>query len=79
MPHDKNGKLLKEGDEVLLRCRVTAVHEGETACNITAQATERPEGETYIPTIAGNSRFYELVEAPQSESTPSDVHERVDA
>lgn len=60
MPHDKNGTRLEVGDEVILRCRITEISEGvETACNVTAEAIERPDGEGYIPTIAGNSRFYE--------------------
>jgi hypothetical protein len=63
MPHDKNGQLLQVGDTVILPCRITAVHEGETACNVTAEALLRPEGEAYIPTIAGNSKFYEKTNA----------------
>jgi hypothetical protein len=62
MPHDKNFRVLEVGDEVILRCRITHVSQGETDCNVTAEAIERPEGESYIPTIAGNSKFYERVE-----------------
>jgi hypothetical protein len=61
MPHDKNKLKLNVGDLVLLSCLIIAVHEGETACNVTAEPVERPEGETYIPVIAGNSRLYEKV------------------
>lgn len=66
MPHDKNGKPLFVGSLVMLACTITAIQAGETACNVTAEAFERPEGESYIPQIAGNSRFYVL-----AESTPS--------
>lgn len=60
MPHDKNGQILTEGDEVLLRCKLLNVSPGaESQCNVTAEAIERPEGEAYIPQIAGNSKFYE--------------------
>ena len=59
MPHDKNGNLLKEGDEVILRCKVISVYESETQCNVLVEAAERPDGEGYIPQITGNSRFYE--------------------
>ena len=59
MPHDKNGSLLLVGDEVILRAKVLNITEGETACNITTEALERPEGEEYYPQICGNSRFYE--------------------
>jgi hypothetical protein len=59
MPHDKNGSLLFVGDEVILRAKVLNITEGETACNITTEALERPEGEEYYPKICGCSRFYE--------------------
>lgn len=63
MPHDKHHRVLEVGDEVTLRCRITQISAGvETACNITVEAVERPEGEGYVPTISGNSRFYERVE-----------------
>lgn len=70
MPHDKNGNILNVGDEVLLRCKITNVNPGETQCNVTAEAVERPEGEGYIPTIAGNSRFYEKSARPVGFDTP---------
>lgn len=72
MPHDKNGKPLAVGDEVTLRGKVTQVHQGETACNVTVEAAERPEGEGYIPTIAGNSRFYEKVEPAEATPPPAE-------
>lgn len=58
MPHDKNGNQLSVGDEVILRCRITQITPSETECNVTAEAIERPEGEGYVPSIAGNSKFY---------------------
>lgn len=74
MPHDSNGALLQIGDEVILRAKVISISEGETACNITTEATLRPEGEEYYPQICGNSRFYEkaYVNAPPSIS-PDEV------
>lgn len=60
MPHDRAGNKLNIGDEVILRCRITAINsESETQCNVTAEAIERPEGEGYIPVLVGNSKFYE--------------------
>jgi hypothetical protein len=59
MPHDKNGNLLAVGDEVILRCLIKDLSVHETACNVTAEVIERPEGEEYIPTFCHNSRFYE--------------------
>jgi len=59
MPHDKNGVELQAGDEVYLRCRIVNVTSaGERYCNVSAEPVERPEGETYIPVIACNSKFY---------------------
>jgi hypothetical protein len=57
MPHDRDGKLLSQGDVVYLPCSVKAISEGETACNVTLEAAERPAGEGYVPEIACNSRF----------------------
>lgn len=65
MPHDQYGQQLSVGDEVDLRCRITQVSEGEVACNVTAEAVNRPDGEAYIPTIAGNSKFYRKVDRPE--------------
>lgn len=75
MPHDKNGNKLNIGDEVILRCKITQISEGvESQCNVTAEALERPEGEGYIPTITGNSRFYTSVEPFISNGTePKDI------
>lgn len=59
MPHDKNGAELAEGDEVILRGKVVSISAGETACNVSVEAAERPEGEGYVPTISANSKFFE--------------------
>lgn len=34
MPHDLNGKLVEEGEVVLVRCVVLRVHEGDDYCNV---------------------------------------------
>lgn len=76
MPHDKNGSLLQVGDRVLLQCRIIGISEGETQCNVTAEALERPENEGYIPQIAGNSRFYEKLFFAQDQNFPSTPEDR---
>ena len=62
MPHNQYDQQLSVGDELDLRCRVTQVLEGETQCNVTVEAVNRPDGETYIPTITGNSKFCRKVD-----------------
>ena len=39
MPHDRNGKLLKVGDAVSVKCTIKAMHLGHDYCNITLQTT----------------------------------------
>lgn len=56
MPHDKNGTLLQKGDRVTMELEVQSISPGETACNVSLQAVERPEGE-YAPSVTCNSRF----------------------
>lgn len=47
MPHDKDNKQLKVGDEVIIRCRVKSLTEGEEYCNVTLETIEgrRPDGQ----------------------------------
>jgi hypothetical protein len=46
MPHDVKNNLLSVGDEVLVRCKVTALCEGEDYCNVTMESVHgrRPDG-----------------------------------
>lgn len=63
MPHDKNGNRLREGDEVVLRAKVTELYEGEDACNLTIEGLESPaaEGEV-LPVLTTNTGFVEKVD-----------------
>lgn len=40
MPHDKNGKLVEVGDEVVIRGRVKGVNASELYCNATIELFE---------------------------------------
>lgn len=40
MPHGKNGKELKEGDEVIVRMKITSIQTGNEYCNCTAETVE---------------------------------------
>lgn len=40
MPHDKSGKPLAIGDEVVVRFKVTNIHASETACNCVLETVE---------------------------------------
>lgn len=46
MPHDVKNNLLSVGDEVLVRCKVTVIHEGEDYCNVELETVHgrRPDG-----------------------------------
>lgn len=66
MPHDKNGKVLQLGDEVILRGRVVQISPNETYCNCTVELTERMptgEGEGRVEKLSAvNTRMFEKVE-----------------
>lgn len=40
MPHDRDGKLLKVGDKVLVPCTIIALQEGTDYCNMTLATDE---------------------------------------
>lgn len=63
MPHDKNGKVLAAGDEVLIRARVEGVMAGEEYCNVQVRTLEPmpPYEEGDLLTL--NTRQVEKVEA----------------
>lgn len=67
MPHDVNGTKLEVGDEVIVRCKVTAISAGEEYCNVTLTTDEpmKPSGTPY--SIALNAGQVERVP-----STPPD-------
>lgn len=75
--HDANGNLLKDGDEVLLRGRIVSSTGGTGFCNVTVEATHKPEGEDVgsAPVVTGNSRFFELAEKPDSVHTDEQLAE----
>lgn len=68
MPHDRNGKLLAAGDEVVIRGRVKVVTESEHYCNCTIELAEpMPTGDATPPRAgdcisAINTRQVEKVE-----------------
>jgi hypothetical protein len=56
VPHDKNNREIKVGDEVVVRCRVTAVCPGEEACNVTVEVIDEPLGGAYKPLVTMNTK-----------------------
>lgn len=66
MPHDANGRELKAGDLVDLRCRVVAVFPQERACNVQLEPVERPEGEM-VSVYTMNTRFVRAVDSASLE------------
>lgn len=61
MPHDKNGNLLREGDEVVLRCKVTTVQSHLEYCNLNLSTIEPMFPGTTPTTIVVNAKQVELV------------------
>ena len=55
MPHDANGALLAQGDEVTMRFRVEHIHNTADGCNVTLHAIG-PMDE-YLPTVSCNARL----------------------
>jgi hypothetical protein len=62
MPHDKNGKLLKAGDEVIVRCEVKTIHAGEEFCNLQVETIEPMFPMNNRIGITLNTKQVELVE-----------------
>jgi len=40
MPHDINGTLLEEGDNVVIEATITSINQGEEYCNVTMETDE---------------------------------------
>jgi len=63
MPHDRNGKPLKAGDEVILRAKVTEVYPQEDACNANVEIIDvNLCGQYAGGPITCNTQHMELVE-----------------
>lgn len=81
MPHDKNGALLKEGDEVVIRARIKSISSNVGFCNATLVTSSpivdddgKPVG--YENTLTINTNQCEKVEpnaAPAASATPADA------
>lgn len=41
MPHDKHGKVIEVGDEVVIRAKVKQVWPGAETCNLQVETTEK--------------------------------------
>ena len=68
MPHDLQNQLLKVGDEVSIRCRVTHLGKTEDACNLTCVPLEPAQGSSYSPSIVLNThQVVRTLEVPSGE------------
>lgn len=56
MPHDKNGKLLNDGDRVFVPAIVRQVHVGDEYCNVTLETEEAMHPSPSKTTITLNTR-----------------------
>lgn len=58
MPHDYKGQKLEVGDLVTMMFEVTNISQNEADCNLNLQAIDlSASGQTYLPTIACNSKL----------------------
>ncbi len=66
MPHDVNGKMLKEGDVVMIPAKVKTVNPGDDFCNLTVESIHgrKPDGTKETMTL--NAAVVELVETVKS-------------
>lgn len=65
MPHDKHGRILEVGDEVLIRARVKQLWPGAAVCNAQLETVEKmtpDRGTGEILTL--NANQVEKVDAP---------------
>jgi hypothetical protein len=65
MPHDINGRELKQGDIVTLRARVENIYSPPSGCNVRVVAIDGPP-EEYKPSITCNAKSV-LLAAPPAE------------
>lgn len=63
MPHDKNGKLIEIGDEVILRGKVTSVQASPDYCNCTVQSPYQPPAQMGF-TVTGCTQEMEKSDGP---------------
>jgi hypothetical protein len=64
MPHDVKGRLLKLGDEVVIRGKITQLQTGEEFCNVSVEIAPMPPYTERSTLSALNTKQCELVEAP---------------
>jgi hypothetical protein len=56
MPHDKFGKKIEAGDEVIVRFKVKQVLENDTFCNVNLETVELMEGQYPTSLCAINTK-----------------------
>jgi hypothetical protein len=66
MPHDAHGKLLKVGDEVVIRGKITNITAAEEYCNCTVEYAPMPPYTAPSSLSSLNTRQVELVEKADS-------------
>jgi hypothetical protein len=64
MPHDINGNLLKEGDQVSCLFVVKSITTGEEYCNVTLETVEPMYPGTHKTTLTANAKQVALIPAP---------------
>jgi hypothetical protein len=72
VPHDINGKLVKVGQVVIMKFKVTAVMQGEEYCNASLESVEKLYPATTYGTglSSVNTRQFEVVQEPEEVVKP---------
>lgn len=72
MTHDRNGRVVVEGDIVNIPCRVKSVQAGIEYCNVTVETLDPMPPYSVPNTITLNTRQVEIV-VPPEQIYPKDV------
>lgn len=67
MPHDRNGAVVRKGDQVLVFCTVKEVQAGDEYCNVQLETVEPMYPGEYKTGITLNAKQVVRVEPPVGE------------
>jgi hypothetical protein len=75
VPHDLNGKLVKVGQIVSMKFRVTSVSTGEEYCNANLESVEKLYPATTYGTglSSVNTRQFEVIQEPEEVQAPAEA------
>jgi hypothetical protein len=72
MPHDMDGTELKQGDRVLVECKVTQLSTGEDYCNTTLETVVPMQPQGSPCTLVVNAKQVRKATEPPPAEPPAD-------